>query len=124
MQEEKELKKQGWILIGITSAFLCLMLGIFIGRSFQGNYIPLNNLPTQQIRPTQSDAPLLDGKININTATLRELQLLPGVGEAIAQRIIDYREINNGFETIEDLMRVEGIGEKKFEQMKPYIKAE
>ena len=50
--------------------------------------------------------------------------LLPGVGEKTAKKIIEYRTENNGFTTVEDIMNVSGIGEKKFEQMKPYIKVE
>ena len=58
----------------------------------------------------------------MNTATLQQLQLLPGVGEAIAQRILDYRSEYNGFHNVEDLMNISGIGEKKFEQIRPYVK--
>ncbi len=52
--------------------------------------------------------------VNINTATSEELQTLPGIGEATAAAIIDERERNGPFASIEDLMRVSGIGEKKF----------
>ena len=55
--------------------------------------------------------------VNINTATAEELDELPGVGPATAQAIIDERESNGAFTSIEDLMRVSGIGEKKFEKL-------
>ena len=48
--------------------------------------------------------------------------LLPGVGETIAKRIIEYRTENGEFAAVEDLLKVNGIGEKKLDQMKPYIK--
>lgn len=61
------------------------------------------------------------GKININKGNIEELQSLPGVGEALAQRIITYREQNGKFNVIEELKNVSGIGEKKFENLKEYI---
>jgi competence protein ComEA len=60
-------------------------------------------------------------KININTATLTELDTLPGIGPAIAQRIIDYRTQNGDFRTIEDLKKVRGIGDALFNQIKDVI---
>lgn len=61
------------------------------------------------------------GLININTATLTELDELPGVGPATAQAIIDEREAHGAFSTPEDIMRVSGIGEKKFEKLATLI---
>ncbi|TEB16431.1 ComE operon protein 1 [Pelotomaculum sp. FP] len=61
------------------------------------------------------------GKVNINTADQAQLDTLPGVGPAYAQRIIQYREINGPFKTIEDIKQVSGIGDKRFEQLKDLI---
>lgn len=60
-------------------------------------------------------------KININTATLVELQKLPRIGEKIAQRIIDFRKENGNFESTADLLKVKGIGEKIFNMIKDRI---
>jgi competence protein ComEA len=61
------------------------------------------------------------GKINVNTATLEELDVLPGIGPAIAQRIIDYRNQNGAFKQIEDLKKVRGIGDALFSQIKDMV---
>ncbi|MDD4238110.1 MAG: ComEA family DNA-binding protein [Desulfotomaculaceae bacterium] len=68
-----------------------------------------------------NSAQQVGGKVNINTADQAQLDTLPGVGPAYAQRIIQYREINGPFKTIEDIKQVSGIGEKRFEQLKDLI---
>jgi comEA protein len=60
-------------------------------------------------------------KININTASLDELQKLPRVGPQVAQRIIDYRKEHGNFRKIEEIMKVRGIGERTFNQLKDLI---
>ena len=59
--------------------------------------------------------------ISINSASLEELDTLPGIGPTIAQRIIDYRSTNNGFKTLEELMEVSGIGEKIYAGLEDLI---
>lgn len=59
--------------------------------------------------------------VNINTASLEELDSLPGIGPSIAQRIIDYRDENGPFGTIEDILNVSGIGPSTFDQIKDLI---
>lgn len=62
------------------------------------------------------------GRININSATSAQLQSLNGIGDTYAQRIIEYRELNGGFDSIDELINVKGIGEKRLENIRPYIK--
>ena len=62
-----------------------------------------------------------DGKVNINRADLNELQTLPNIGPAKAQNIIDYRNSSGKFQTINDILYVNGIGSKTFESLKDLI---
>ncbi len=116
------MKKQQWILLGITAVFLCLIIGIFVGRNLTGAYIPVNKVISTDTTDTNNTTQPQDGKIDLNTANLQQLQLIPGVGEVIAQRILDYRTDQGGFQAVEELLNVSGIGEKKFEQIKQYVK--
>jgi competence protein ComEA len=73
---------------------------------------------------SESETPVAESNgelVNLNTATLDELNSLPGIGPTLAQRIIDYRTQNGNFSTIEDLMNVSGIGVSTFEEIKNLI---
>ena len=59
--------------------------------------------------------------VNLNTATIAELETLPGVGSKMAARIIEYRQKKGPFKKIEELMNVQGIGEKNFLKLKPQL---
>jgi len=62
-----------------------------------------------------------DGRVNLNTASLQELEGLPGIGEVLAQRILDYRTQHGPYRDVRDLLKVEGIGEKKFESIRDHV---
>ena len=61
------------------------------------------------------------GVVNINTADSEQLQMLPRVGPALAQRIIGYRETNGPFKAVEEIVAVKGIGETSLEKLEPYL---
>jgi competence protein ComEA len=63
-----------------------------------------------------------EGKtVNVNTATAAEFQLLPRIGPSVAARLVEQREKNGPWKTLDDLMLVRGIGESTYEQLKPYV---
>jgi len=61
------------------------------------------------------------GRVNLNLANLIQLDGLPGIGPALAQRILEYRQQNGGFRSVQELKKVTGIGEKKFEKLKDLV---
>lgn len=70
---------------------------------------------------TSSAAPAASAMVNLNTASLAQLETLPGVGRTIAERIVEYRERNGGFKRAEDLMNVRGVGEQSFLRLRPLV---
>lgn len=124
-------RKTGVIILGITAAFLIFCFGYYFGGKAQGDEVRLitaqaeTQITTEetsviQPRGMASEAPSetsLGTRLNINTATAEQLETLPGIGTVIAGRIVEYRETNGPFQTVEELKNVSGIGEKRFQDI-------
>jgi competence protein ComEA len=78
-------------------------------------------LGAQESRPAPKPPEAAMAPVNLNTATTAQLESLPGVGPALAQRIVEYRQQNGGFKKVEDLMNVRGIGEASFLKIKALV---
>jgi competence protein ComEA len=73
------------------------------------------------LAPIAAAAAEASGVVNVNTASAAQLELLPRIGPSVAQRIVEHREENGKFASLEDLMLVRGIGERTFALLKPYV---
>ncbi|MEA4823514.1 MAG: ComEA family DNA-binding protein [Clostridiaceae bacterium] len=83
--------------------------------------VPTTTSTETPTESTQATTAYIAGKVNINTATEAQLDTLPGIGPVKAKSIIAYREASGAFASIEDLIRVDGIGEKTMADLRPLI---
>lgn len=116
------MKKSLYLLLTVTLVFIGFISGIFVGRNTTGTWITLNPTDgTPSSATTESDGVAQRGKVNINTAKISELTLLPGIGNAKAKSIIEFRENYGKFTSIEDLIYVDGFSYTTIEELRPYI---
>jgi competence protein ComEA len=83
--------------------------------------VPPASAQTESAQAAAQPAAPSKSAINLNTATLEQLETLPGIGRKVAERIIEHRTKSGAFKRIEELMNVKGIGEKSFLKLKPLI---
>lgn len=108
-------KHRKFFLLALTCLICAFTLGFFLGRN-ANHTVPALTLSdhSAETAPSRASAGSAD-RVNINTATLSQLAELPGIGEVLAQRILDYRAENGDFRTTADLLCVSGIGESRLE---------
>lgn len=118
----KKLKTEQIVSV-IAAVFVIFFLGFYVGRNSSAapnveygrswNQNALNALEKETEQP--------DDRKDINTATAADIEAIPGIGAAIAEKILQYREETGGLTSIEELRSVPGIGEKTLEKIKTYF---
>lgn len=118
------MKKAKIAILSVSLIFMCVMIGFFIGRMSAKNHV----IPSSQNTSTnkadsaaETVSVIENGRININLATSQQLQMLPNIGDVLAERIVTYRSEHGPFDTVDDLTLVDGIGEKRLEALRQYI---
>ena len=115
----QKITKTEWLIIGLTLVFLAT-LALLYGKAAdtaEGADYSIT-VTYRESEPVTPEAP---APININTASSEELQTLPGVGPALAERIIAYREENGPFSAIDGLLNVKGIGEATLAEFRDLV---
>ena len=111
------------LLAVVTALFVGFTLGLFVGRNTGSGTVTLAVPAQMQTAPTTAATAAAETvpketvsfPVNINTADADTLTALPGIGQVLAERIVAYRRQNGPFRVIEEITKVEGIGEKKAE---------
>ena len=126
-----KLGKAQRALLLVTALFLTFTLAFFIGRRSVHAQITTEHAPEDLVRelPEQTDepdqnAPAAAARVELNSATLSDLESLPGIGPVLAERIVQWRTENGPFVSAEQIMDVEGIGEGKYAEIRNQIYVE
>ena len=112
-----KITKTEWLLLGLTGVFLCVLLALFCHDRTEletAGIETVTEVPQEEIQPDLTP-------VDLNTAGAEKLAELPGIGEELARRIVEYREENGPFEQLEDILKVPGIGEGKFAGLEGWI---
>jgi len=104
-------------IYGFLIKLLALLVFCFL-------FVSCNKKETQQILTSENKVKVAETAVNINTASVAELEKLPNVGAKLAQRIVEHREKYGKFRRAEHLILVQGISDKRFRQMQNLIKTE
>ena len=119
METRQKIIRGEWVLLGLTGLFLCLLLGLF----YHDRAAAPDSVSVERAASSEELRPELE-KVDLNTAAEEELMELPGIGEALARRIVEYREAHGPFRTVEQLTEVSGIGQGKLAELEGRITVE
>lgn len=123
-EQPKNIYDRPHIWFAVTFAVVLGIIGFIWGISV---FTARENIPlitAADVHPSVTEIAYRELLVNINTADINELMTVKGIGEATAEKIVAYRNENGSFETVDELTEINGIGEKKLEQFRPFLVTE
>lgn len=115
----QKISKTEWLMLALTVIFLIVLSLLFLRAVDVADGTDYTITVTHREREPVTPEP--PAPININTASAEELETLPGIGPALAERIIAYRETHGLFENVDDLINVKGIGEAVLSELRDLV---
>ncbi len=106
-------------LVIITALYAVGIASVLINRHCSDLFISISSI--ENTLDDRNDPVIIHGKININSATAQQLTELPGIGDTLSNRIIEYRALHGPYSSTEDLLAVKGIGERLLNKIRNYI---
>ena len=94
---------------------------MFPGSEGSVKYVNVANFTSKQYRMRMRVLGVLLLALNLNTATPKQLEALPGIGPVLANRIVEFRDKKGGYKRIEDLLAIPGVSEKKWKVLRQYL---
>lgn len=119
MKVTGKITKTEWLLLAVAALFLAFLALLYVRGAAAAEGTDYTITTARQAEEIVT--PEASGPVDINTAGLEQLQTLKGIGPALAQRIIDFREENGPFQSVEDLLQVKGIGEATLEKFRDHV---
>ena len=116
--ERRKATKTEWVLLALAAVFLGILLTLS-RREVKPAALGVS-VSTDRLVPQEDVAPPFE-PVDLNTATAEELTSLNGIGPALAERILAYRKQNGPFSSVEEVLNVNGIGEKKLEALEGWV---
>jgi comEA protein len=111
-------------LMFAPSSFAPFSFGVAFAQDEEEDFIAPPEEPPSEDAGIEGEEEFAGQQVNVNTATAEELAAVEGIEEMIAQNIVEYREANGPFDTLDDLKAVKGIGTSKIEKIREYVTVE